>query len=65
MYSIQEISRLLKVPYSNIVRWLHKYSVSVVTGPTGKLRVTEMGLDELQSILAAKQQIKDIERTIK
>ena len=60
-YSVQEASKILKVPYSSVRRWVSRHNISATMGITGKMYITEEGLEELRSIASVKQQIKDIE----
>ena len=61
-YSVQEASKLLKVPYSSVRRWVSRHNISATTGITGKTYITEEGLEELRSIVSVKNQIKEIVR---
>ena len=61
-YSIQEASKILKVPYSSVRRWVSRHNISATTGITGKTYITEEGLEELRSIVSVKNQIKEIVR---
>ena len=61
-YSVQEASRILKVPYSSVRRWVSRHNISATTGITGKTYITEEGLEELRSIVSVKNQIKEIVR---
>ena len=61
-YSVQEASRILKVPYSSVRRWVARHNISATTGITGKTYITEEGLEELRSIVSVKNQIKEIVR---
>ena len=59
-YSVQEASKILRVPYSSVRRWVFRHNISATTGVTGKVYITEEGLEELRSIAAVKNQIKEI-----
>ena len=61
-YSVQEASRILKVPYSSVRRWVSRHNISATMGITGKMYITEEGLEELRSIVSVKNQIKEIVR---
>jgi transposase len=59
-YSVQEASLILRVPYSTVRRWLVRHNISTTNSITNKPRITEEGLEELRSISAVKNQIKEI-----
>ena len=61
-YSIQEASKILKVPYSSVRRWVSRHNISATMGITGKTYITEEGLEELRTIASVKNQIKEIVR---
>lgn len=61
MYSVQEVSMMIKIPYSTIKMWLQRHKISTVTGATGQIRITEQGLKEIRSIALVKKQIREIE----
>ena len=61
-YSVQDASKILRVPYSSIRRWITRHNISSTTGITGKTYITEEGLEELRSIVSVKNQIKEIVR---
>ena len=61
-YSIQEASKILKVPYSSVRRWVSRHNISATTGITGKTYITEEGLEEGRSSVSVKNQIKEIVR---
>jgi virulence-associated protein VapD len=61
-YSVQEASKILRMPYSSIRRWVSRHNVSVTTGITGKVYITEEGMEELRTIVSIKNQIKEIVR---
>ena len=63
-YSVQEASKLLKVPYSSVRRWVSKHNLSATTGITGKTYITEDGMETLRTIVKIKRQIKAIEKQI-
>ena len=50
MYSVQEVSMMIKIPYSTIKMWLQRHKISTVTGATGQVRITEQGLKEIRSL---------------
>ena len=50
MYSVQEVSMMIKIPYSTIKMWLQRHKISTVTGATGQVRITEQGLKDIRSI---------------
>ena len=52
---------MLEVPYSTLRMWLLRHKISVVTGATGMVRITDKGLEELRNIALVKQQIHEIE----
>ena len=60
-YNVQEISKILQVPYSTVKRWLERHQISTTTNISGKIRSGEEGLEELRSIALVKQQIREIE----
>ena len=61
MYSVQEVSMMIKIPYSTIKMWLQRHKISTVTGATGQVRITEQGLKEIRSIALVKKQIREME----
>ena len=61
MYSVQEVSMMIKIPYSTIKMWLQRHKISTVTGATGQVRITEQGLKEIRSIALIKKQIREME----
>lgn len=63
-YSVQEASKVLKVPYSSVRRWVSRHNISVTTGITGKTYITQDGMEELKTIVTIKRQIKAIEKQI-
>ena len=62
MYSVQEVSMMIKIPYSTIKMWLQRHKISTVTGATGQVRITEQGLKEIRSIALVKKQIREMEK---
>ena len=61
-YSIQDASKILQVPYSSVRRWVSRHNISATMGITGKMYITEEGLEELRSIVSVKNQINEIVR---
>lgn len=61
-YNISDISKITQIPYSTLRRWVLAHNVSATTSVSGKKLVSEEGLEQIRSMAAYYEKIKELQK---